>query len=113
MSYLGNLDAANWRRGAMQMPDDFRQRHAGFLTKGRREDGGFAGRQGTSDLYYTGFAVRGLTLLGALTEEDAEQTAEFLQAKPFSRAGCRRLPFARVCFRSPRSQLWDRRLRPR
>lgn len=79
MSYLGNL-TLRLAAGAMQMPDEFRQRHAGYLTKGRREDGGFAGRQGKSDLYYTGFAVRGLTLLGALTEEDAEQTAGFLEA---------------------------------
>ena len=79
MSYLGNL-TLRLAAGAMQLPDEFRRRHADYLAQGRREDGGFAGRQGKSDLYYTGFAVRGLTLLGALSEEDAEHTAGFLQA---------------------------------
>lgn len=79
MSYLGNL-TLRLAGGAMQLPDEFRQRHATFLAAVQRDDGGFAGRQGRSDLYYTGFALRGLTLLGALTEEAAAKTAGFLQA---------------------------------
>jgi len=79
MSYLGNL-TLRLAAGAMQLPDSFRDRHAHFLTQAQREDGGFAGRQGQSDLYYTGFAVRGLALLAALTEDQAQRTADFLQA---------------------------------
>lgn len=79
MSYLGSL-TLRLATGAMQLTEEFRDRHAGFLVAGQRDDGGFAGRQGQSDLYYTGFALRGLTLLGALTEEAAERTANFLQS---------------------------------
>ena len=79
MSYLGNL-TLRLAAGAMQLPQGFRDRHAGFLAAAQRDDGGFAGRQGQSDLYYTGFALRGLTLLGTLTEEAAEKTAGFLHA---------------------------------
>lgn len=79
MSYLGNL-TLRLAAGAMQLPEEFRQRHATCLAERQREDGGFAGRQGQSDLYYTGFALRGLTLLGALTEDAANRTADFLRA---------------------------------
>lgn len=79
MSYLGNL-TIRLAMGAMQLPEEFRNRHAAFLAAGQRDDGGFAGRQGLSDLYYTGFALRGLTLVGALTEDAAKQTAGFLQS---------------------------------
>ena len=79
MSYLGNL-TLRLAAGAMQLPDESRRRHTEYLTNSQRADGGFAGRQGKSDLYYTGFAVRGLTLLAALSEKQAEQTAGFLQA---------------------------------
>lgn len=80
MSYLGNL-TLRLASGAMQLPEEFRTRHSSFLAAAQRDDGGFAGRQGESDLYYTGFAVRGLILLGALSEEAAERTAVFLQAR--------------------------------
>ncbi len=43
-------------------------------------DGGFSGRQGGSDLYYTGFALRGLSALGTLTPEVCRQAAGFLRA---------------------------------
>ncbi len=80
MSYLGNL-TFRLTAGALQLPGDFRQRHAAYLAASQRADGGFAGRQGGSDLYYTGFALRGLTLLGALPEEAAERAAAFLQSQ--------------------------------
>lgn len=79
MSYLGNL-TFRLAGGAMRLPEEFRQRHAAFLAAAHRSDGGFAGRQGQSDLYYTGFALRGLTLLGTLTEDAAAKTAGFLLA---------------------------------
>jgi len=79
MSYLGNL-TLRLAAGAMQLPEEFRLRHAGFLAASQRDDGGFAGRRGQSDLYYTGFALRGLTLMGALTDEAAQRAAHFLRA---------------------------------
>ncbi len=79
MSYLGTL-TLRLAAGAMRLPDDFRQRHSRFLAAAQRDDGGFAGRHGASDLYYTGFALRGLTLLGTLTEESAKRAADFLQS---------------------------------
>ena len=35
-------------------------------------DGGWSGREGESDLYYTGFALRGLAVLQGLTPELCE-----------------------------------------
>ena len=42
---------------------------------------GFPGRQGASDLYYTGFALRTLALLGHWTEEVAQRASAFLQSQ--------------------------------
>src|SRR5262245_51976225 len=65
--------------GLARLPDDFRARHAGFLRAGQNPDGGFPGREGGSDLYYTGFALRGLAVLDALTPEVCERAAGFLR----------------------------------
>lgn len=54
-------------------------RHHDFLLTFQREDGGFAGRAGGSDLYYTSFAVRALSLLGALDETSTERVASYLK----------------------------------
>lgn len=54
-------------------------RHRDFLLKFQREDGGFSGRAGGSDLYYTSFAVRALALLGALDESSAGKLASYLK----------------------------------
>ena len=58
-SYLENL-AVHMVAGLARLPDEFRGRHIGFLTARQNADGGFSGREGGSDLYYTGFALRGL-----------------------------------------------------
>lgn len=77
ISYLGSL-SLRLAAGAMRLPEELRRRHAAFLAGQERADGGFAGRQGGSDAYYTGFALRGLALLGELTAESAERGARFL-----------------------------------
>ncbi len=41
-------------------------------------DGGFRGREGGSDLYYTGFAVRALAVSGGLTESVRDRLTEYL-----------------------------------
>jgi len=57
------------RLGLARVPESFREKHAGFVISCQNADGGFSGRDGGSDLYYTSFALR---LLAALGVEDAE-----------------------------------------
>jgi geranylgeranyl transferase type-2 subunit beta len=64
-----------------ELPEAFRARHAKYLLSAQREDGGFAGREGGSDLYYTGFALRSLAMLGELYGPPAERTAAFLRSR--------------------------------
>jgi geranylgeranyl transferase type-2 subunit beta len=65
--------------GLDRLPEDFRARHRAFLQRCQNADGGFSGREGGSDLYYTGFALRSLAVLGGLTPEVAERAAAFLR----------------------------------
>jgi geranylgeranyl transferase type-2 subunit beta len=67
--------------GLGNVPQDQRNRHAAFFLRRQRHDGGFAGREGDSDLYYTGFALRALAMLGELSGEPAERAAGFLHGK--------------------------------
>ena len=67
--------------GIAQAPDEFRAREVRYLLAAQRADGGFAGRQGESDLYYTGFALRSLAMLGELYGETAERAARFLRGR--------------------------------
>lgn len=56
-----------------------REWHRTFVLSKQNPDGGFSGREGGSDLYYTGFAVRGLAILDVLTSEDCERIANYLR----------------------------------
>ncbi len=67
--------------GAAQLPDSFRQRQAEFLRGLQASDGGWPGREGPSDLYYTAFALRGLAVLGELDEPVANRAARFLTGR--------------------------------
>jgi len=67
--------------GLAREPVEFRKRHAGYLATCQNPDGGFPGREGDSDLYYTGFALRGLAVLDALTPEIANRAADFLRLR--------------------------------
>lgn len=67
--------------GVEFLPAEFRQRHTDYLLKAMKPDGGFAGREGGSDLYYTGFGLRSLAILGELYGETAEKAAEFLNGQ--------------------------------
>ncbi len=64
----------------LRLPQDFRDRHAAYLLARQNADGGFCGREGGSDLYYTGFGLRGLAVLDALTPEICTRAADFLRA---------------------------------
>ena len=55
-------------------------RHRDFILKFQQTDGGFAGRKGDSDLYYTSFAVRGLALLNALDVARAQIISSYLKS---------------------------------
>lgn len=79
-SYLESLtlDLAD---GVGRLPEDVRQRHARFLLAKQNADGGFSGREGGSDLYYSGFALRSLAMLGELSGEPAERAGEFLRGR--------------------------------
>jgi geranylgeranyl transferase type-2 subunit beta len=61
-------------------------RHANFILRFQKADGGFAGREGGSDLYYTSFAVRALALLDALDQSRCQDISMYLK----SAAGARR-----------------------
>ena len=65
--------------GISRLPAEIRDRHACYLRTAQAPDGGFSGRAGGSDLYYTGFALRGLAVLDALTPAIAERAADFLR----------------------------------
>jgi geranylgeranyl transferase type-2 subunit beta len=72
--------------GLARLPEDLRSRQARYFVSRQNADGGFSGREGESDLYYTGFALRGLAVLDALTPEICNRAAEFLRGSLASRA---------------------------
>jgi geranylgeranyl transferase type-2 subunit beta len=78
--YLENL-TIRLTTGIASLPDELRRRHAGHLQAAQRPDGGFAGREGDSDLYYTGFGLRALAVLGELHGQTAERAAVFLRSR--------------------------------
>jgi geranylgeranyl transferase type-2 subunit beta len=67
--------------GAASLSEDQRRLHADFYLRSQNDDGGFAGRDGPSDLYYTGFALRALAILGELHGAPAEAAARFLSSR--------------------------------
>src|ERR1700680_1055209 len=79
MNYLRHLTSA-LTAGLAGLPEEVRVRHATFLQRVQNPDGGFSGREGESDLYYTGFALRGLAVLDALTPKIADSASGFLKA---------------------------------
>ncbi|MEX2175925.1 MAG: prenyltransferase/squalene oxidase repeat-containing protein [Pirellulaceae bacterium] len=79
-SYLERL-TLRLAAGIATLPVETRARHAHYLLDAQRDDGGFAGREGGSDLYYTGFALRGLALLGELYGPPADKAATFLRSR--------------------------------
>jgi geranylgeranyl transferase type-2 subunit beta len=85
LSYLEDI-TIRLAHGVAALPEATRTRHAEFLKAQQRDDGGFAGREGGSDLYYTGFALRGLGMTGELHGAVAERAATFLKSKLASEA---------------------------
>ncbi len=79
-AYLQDL-TLRLAEGAGRLPAAARQQHAEFLRAKQNADGGFGGREGGSDLYYTGFALRGLAILGELHGELADRAAGFVRQR--------------------------------
>lgn len=64
--------------GSDALAEAERAKFVRFFLAAQAENGGFRGRQGDGDLYYTSFALRGLALLGAL--DDAPDKGKALDA---------------------------------
>ena len=73
--------------GIEKLPDEFRTKHADYIRSKQRPDGGWPGREGGSDLYYTGFALRSLAVLQALDPKICESAAGFLRSRMAQSAG--------------------------
>jgi geranylgeranyl transferase type-2 subunit beta len=67
--------------GASTLPSETTERHARYVLSRQRDDGGWAGREGESDLYYSSFALRSLAILGLLDGEIAERSSNFLKSR--------------------------------
>lgn len=67
--------------GLGRLPEPARETHTRYFKSAQRDDGGFGGREGDSDLYYTAFALRGLAVLGELYGPVAERAADFLRGR--------------------------------
>ncbi|WP_404304437.1 prenyltransferase/squalene oxidase repeat-containing protein [Neorhodopirellula lusitana] len=67
--------------GATQLDPAMRLQHAQWIRRCQHPDGGFAGREGESDPYYTAFALRSLWILGELDESIASPAGRFLRQR--------------------------------
>jgi geranylgeranyl transferase type-2 subunit beta len=83
-NYLQNL-TVRLAEGIGRLPAEQVNRHANYLRAAQQPDGGFAGRMGGSDLYYTAFALRGLSVLGQLEGEVAERAGGFVRQQMSSK----------------------------
>lgn len=72
--------------GLGRIEPERRERHAAYLRTAQNPDGGFSGREGGSDLYYTAFALRGLAVLDVLTADVARKAGAYLSASLQSQA---------------------------
>ena len=82
------LELANRLANGLSFMDDARKaRHRAFILQAQQSDGGFRGREGDSDLYYTSFAVRALGMLGGMTVEECEHVAKFLREFAWRKLG--------------------------
>ena len=83
------------RRGRAAAGRTFASEAREYLSREQNPDGGFPGREGGSDLYYTGFALRSLAVLQALTPEVCSGRPRFLRETDDRLGGRGRLLLAR------------------
>lgn len=83
------LEALHFRLalGVARLPENVLAPARRFLLAAHRPDGGFAGREGESDLYYTGFGLRALAVADAITETVCDAAAGFVRARLGQPAG--------------------------
>lgn len=67
--------------GAANLDPSIKKGHGDWLVAQQRSDGGFAGREGESDPYYTAFALRALWIIDRLDESIVSRAAEFLRGR--------------------------------
>lgn len=67
-------------RGLARLPAERLQGHRQFLCQHQTDAGGFRGREGDADLYYTGFAVRALAVTGGLPDQTIDPLKRYLQS---------------------------------
>jgi geranylgeranyl transferase type-2 subunit beta len=97
-SYLDDLDGL-FAVGVQHFGPEFAGRRVEFVLSAQMPDGGFRGRRGGSDIYYTDFALRTLALLdpGASALARAAEYLDALSPEPsgvvecFNRLNCTRL----------------------
>ena len=71
--------------GLSELSSERRERHRRFILSQQTSEGGFRGREGDADSYYTGFAVRGLALLGGLAGHECTDIGRWLTSCPYRR----------------------------
>jgi geranylgeranyl transferase type-2 subunit beta len=69
------------REGLDELPARFVRRQASFVQKAQARDGGFAGRRGGSDLYYTSFGLRLADVVAADAAELLSKAAQWLKSR--------------------------------
>jgi geranylgeranyl transferase type-2 subunit beta len=65
-------------RGLRQLTPERLEAHREFLKTQMTETGGFRGREGDADLYYTGFAVRAFAVTGGLCDSVRDRVTGYL-----------------------------------
>ena len=66
-------------KGLKKISAERLERHRAFLLSQQTESGGFRGREGEADLYYTGFAIRGLAVSGGMDAQCSRKVAQYLR----------------------------------
>jgi geranylgeranyl transferase type-2 subunit beta len=79
--YLAGL-AQRLAFGVQRLPAGFRSVEAHYVAAAQRADGGFAGRRGGSDLYYTSFGLRSAAVLGVMDTRFWGRAGRYLAALP-------------------------------
>ena len=80
MPYLTQL-TADLVGGLDALPEARRGVHISWLRNLQQPDGGFPGREGGSDLYYTAFALRGLAVAQGLDERLSTMATDYLRSR--------------------------------
>ena len=78
--YLARLTLA-LLAGAGRMDPSRLEPHRAFLTRRQTDGGGWAGRDGPADPYYTAFALRGLWIAGGLDETIGDRAGDWIRKR--------------------------------